>query len=264
MIRRVTKRSIPYLSGLLAIQPTDVWLASFPKAGNTWMRFIICNLILQMEGRAEIASFERVGQLMPSLGISNLFKRQTYSLPRFIKTHRRFSRFIFPHSNRVLYIARDPRDCMVSYYNWSRSLLKNPYQDEFTDFLRDKRFGLAAAMRHYQSWQPHITHCIHYERLLQSPVEEMRSCLQAFSIQVSEELLVAALDRASFDSMSRIEKRDQPRFLNNFQSDFRFVREGRANQWQAHFSAADNAYYSALCESFGYNLYPASAVDVTT
>src|SRR5450755_2504536 len=117
MIRRViagTKR----VFGLhrpghnLAIFPDDVFLVSYPRSGNTWTRFLIANL-LYPDQRVTFANIER---LIPDAeALSSRYKKGIPS-PRVIKSHQYFDH----RYGKVLYIARDPRDMLLSYYHFSR------------------------------------------------------------------------------------------------------------------------------------------------
>ncbi len=39
------KRLLMYITGLVALREEDIWLPSFPRAGSTWVRFLLSNLI---------------------------------------------------------------------------------------------------------------------------------------------------------------------------------------------------------------------------
>src|SRR5580693_4534967 len=95
-----------------AVYPDDTFVVSYPRSGNTWTRFLIANLVYP----AETISFANIEQLIPDTSSqSNLALKRT-PRPRIIKTHQYFDHR-YP---KVIYIVRDPRDVVLSYYDFQR------------------------------------------------------------------------------------------------------------------------------------------------
>jgi len=81
--------------------PDDTFLVSYPKSGNTWVRFLLANLLHPNE----TVGFANINRLLPAPGV--LSKRFLRSLPRprILKSHETFDvRF-----RKVIYLVRDPR-----------------------------------------------------------------------------------------------------------------------------------------------------------
>ena len=93
-------------------------LASYPKSGNTWLRFILSHLY--SVGNVEV-SFETIEQLIPGVvkPWKRLFIKQMLDPPVF-KSH---SHYVESNSHcRNIYIVRDPRDVYLflsSFSGWS-------------------------------------------------------------------------------------------------------------------------------------------------
>ena len=94
----------------LTVFPDDVFLVSYPRSGNTWMRFLVGNLLYQetpvtfanIEARLPEIYFQsrpRAARLAPATPAEKAMKS--------------FSRTI----RGAIYIVRDPRDVAVSFYH---------------------------------------------------------------------------------------------------------------------------------------------------
>jgi Sulfotransferase domain len=98
--------------------PDDIFVAGYPKSGNTWMQHLIAALIFGMDPRLALDSL--VQNLVPDVYFTKFYKR--YLTPTFFKTHD----LPKPHHRRVIYLVRDGRDAMVSYFHHLAALGPSP------------------------------------------------------------------------------------------------------------------------------------------
>ena len=90
----------------VTVFPDDTFLVSYPKSGNTWVRFLLANLIHPNEK----VSFSNINRLLPAPGVLSKRFLRTLPRPRILKSHEPFdARF-----KKVIYLVRDPRDVAVS------------------------------------------------------------------------------------------------------------------------------------------------------
>jgi len=136
-----------------------VWIASYPKSGNTWVRFMLCNLLF---GRQESAA--ALGTLAPD--IHEITPEALTAHAGLVKTHFAYSAAL-PAADRTaaaIYVVRHPADVLVSnYYYAQRSAGAasesrvdfDRYVDRFVECGGDPRwrqFGMGSWEENVRSW----------------------------------------------------------------------------------------------------------------
>ena len=188
-----------------------IWLASYPKSGNTWLRSIICSLIYSKDGKFNFNLLSNIKQFPVASQFENFTKNLTdlnevkkYWIPsqnllnldgkiKFYKTHHincKIDDYSFTNAKNTLatiYIIRDPRNLVNSIANhYSKSI------DEAKEFLLTPRMNvghnkydeenkkvlpvlLGKWKEHYYFWKKNNNnfHLIKYEDLILNPEEEL-------------------------------------------------------------------------------------------
>lgn len=243
-------------AGLLSLKETDIWFPSFPKAGSTWVRFFYFNLCRLAAGETDTTNLIQTDDVMPALGHKSATTAWPFpAMPRLIKTHQPYRPLLFRVPDKVLYMIRDPRDIMVSYYHYLSASLWRPYTATFSDFIRHPRFGIEACIKHYQSWQPYITVLLKYEDLKDDPLAEFSRAIRQLDISVSREHILLANQRSSFNNMMQVENAIGISGPKRFETAFKAVRKGTANQWVSFFSPQDIAYSQDVAQRRCFDLY---------
>lgn len=247
----LTARASSYLrfaSGLAGLRSGDALLASFPRSGNTWVRFFLCNLISLCEWDGREVDFPLLNRTMPELGVNNLLARWPHTtIPRVVKTHQRY-RFVFGRKASIG-IIRDPRDVMVSYYHFTHDR-KRIYSGSFAQFIRHPRYGLPSWFAHYTSWRGRWSVVVRFEDMLEDPTRELRRILEVLDVQPPDAVVDEAVARASFGALRRA---DSPGTAKDQYG--AFTRSGTSGQWKAYFSDEDSAYHVELAKLYGTGLY---------
>lgn len=217
--------------------PDDTFIVSYPKSGNTWTRFLIANL-LHPEPDLTLLDMER---LVPAVdGQTRRFFR-TMPRPRVIRDHGPFN----PLYKNVIYIVRDPRDVVVSAYNF---VLKATIVDEnypiatfVNEFVRGARSAVGSWGENVASWlatrgnTPRFL-LLRYEDMLSETSRELGRIASFLGMKVSAERLAEAVSRSSADNMRKLEKMHGDKWAQNKhmkRKDIPFVRSAKAGGWQA-------------------------------
>ena len=127
---------IEAFASALAYEPDadDVFIATYPKCGTTWTQYIV--YLLTHHGQP-LAASERLGDAIPHLEEVGRQSVERLRPPRAIKTH--FPYALVPkHADaRYLVVARNPFDCVVSFYHHTRGF---PRHYDFADGTFDEFF----------------------------------------------------------------------------------------------------------------------------
>jgi hypothetical protein len=225
--------------------PGDIFVASYPKCGTTWVQYIV--YLLEHDARP-LAPGQRLDEAFPHL--EEVGEAAVRALPerRLIKTHLPFDRTPFESRSKYVYVARNPFDCAVSFFHHTRGFPRHydfadgSWETFFDCFIRGE-VDFGDYFDHLLSWWPHRTEpnvlFLTYERMLHAPANAVRSIGEFLGGRAAE--LARDPDRlddvarsSSFEQM----RRDQGRWSSARPADMpAFVRKGVAGDWRHQFSA---------------------------
>ncbi len=187
--------------------PDDVFLATYPRSGTTWLQMMLYQLITDGEMR-----FSHISERIPWLEripFSGLDVRCLPS-PRVFKTHLPYSA-VPKGQARYIYFCRDGRDVVVSYYHFYRSHLRET-STEFPEFF--ERFMQGKVQ--YGTWFDHVAGWwerrddsnvlfLWYEDAKADLAGTLRIIADFCGIDISEADLARPLERCSFEFMKKHE-----------------------------------------------------------
>ncbi len=242
-LRKGAVQAVRRVHPRFGLRKSDVILASFPKSGNTWMRFIWANIVSELELGGRTIDFRVLDGEMSANHDKFLYGSLEFtSLPRLVKTHERYDRRIFGDS-RVVYIHRHPGDVMASYHAFRKAKVQRPSSRlSFAEFLRHEKYGVRAWARHLESWLPKATTVISYESLKRGGVAEVRRIFDDLGIEgIEDATLEKAVERSSFQRTRELETRyGRPQAESSkFESSFKFTRKGDTGDWRQTFDEDD-------------------------
>jgi hypothetical protein len=177
----------------------------------------------------EYASDALVQDLVPDIHAKQYYKR--YATPSFFKSHH----LPKPEYKRVVYLLRDGRDAMVSYFHHTRALVQNG-QVDFLEMVRDGKYLFPCKWhQHVQEWaaNPYGADIItlKYEDLKADPVKELRRFCKFAGLDREDGFLESVVKNASFDAMR---KREIQQGWDDalWPKDKPFVRRGKVGSFQ--------------------------------
>jgi sulfotransferase family protein len=188
-------------------QADDLYLAEFPKSGVTWLSFLIGNANLLLAGEHDRAvTFYNLNDFVADIEVN----RHLNPVPppplgfRVIKSHAAFNRFY----TKVIYLVRDPRDVMASYWHFLTQL--DYYQGSLATMLDDPRFGISSWCRHVTSWLEQAepsqsVMVLKYEDLLRDTAGELQRIYRMLGRELSNEIVQLAVERSSIERMRESE-----------------------------------------------------------
>ncbi len=216
------------------IQPNDVFIASYPRSGNTWLRFLLSELLT-----GQAAEFEFVRQTIPYIGRHH---RAPCLLPgdsRLIKTHEPYCRIY----KKAIYLVRDCRDVVISEHSYQsmRGLYNTSFDNFLAHFLAGKVHGFGSWADHVNSWlgadlvdNTNLL-VIKFENMRQNTEETCRKILDFLGVSVSIEATRNAIQNNSLHNMRKKEdavRETRYREVRAVRTDLRFVNKGAVGGWR--------------------------------
>src|SRR5688572_29829212 len=199
--------------------PGDVFVASYPKCGTTWVQYIV--YLLEHDGRP-LAAGQRLEDVFPHLEEVGEGRVRDLPLPRLIKTHLSFERTPWAAQAKYVYVARNPFDCAVSFYHHTRGFVRH-YDfahgewDAFFDCFVRGEVDFGDYFDNLLSWWPRRCEpnvlFLTYERMLAAPA----AAVQAIAVFLGGRAAELARDTRRLDGVVRDSdfehmRRDQERW----------------------------------------------------
>jgi hypothetical protein len=219
----------------LTIFPDDVFLVSYPRSGNTWLRFLIGNLC----DPAVPVTFANLESRIPDVYRHPDAALVRLARPRLLKSHE----YLMPLYPKVVYLVRDPRDVAVSNYHYLRkvgSVLDSCSLDTFIpSFIRGEFNTFGTWGDHTGGWIGARLHSprfllLRYEDLHTDPHAALHALAAFLTLEVSDASISHALEHSSFQTMQTLEKTQSEEWSSTrgTRSDIPFVRTARIGAWR--------------------------------
>ena len=254
-----------------AATPGIVWLASYPKSGNTWTRAFVHNLIHVTSGTAQAQQINDLNQFSMGSAAKPFFEEVLGFAPTnqhrdqiaaararvqqhvadavegliFIKTHqglvvdRGHVTINFAVTSGAIYIVRNPLDVAISYaHHLGRSI------DRAIEFMNRQNAEVSGNDKQvyevYGSWSQHVMSWTRkpHPAIYVMRYEDMLNEPQKTFGALARHLLFKPSDEQLTDAIDRSsferlrEQEEKDGFRERPEKAERFFREGRAGQWK--------------------------------
>jgi hypothetical protein len=269
-----------------------IWLASYPKSGNTWTRAFLHNLLRNPKdgydlnqmadytwGDSNGQSYERflrkpakemtdeeVSILRPK--VQQLITTRTTDNV-FVKTHNALVEYLdrplhyMEYTAGAIYIVRNPLDVVISHadhYGMSidESIAATSLEEMRVNSGKHSVYEIQCSWsRHVESWtaRPAPTlHVMRYEDMRLHPEEAFAGLVQFLRLPAYRARLRRAIELSSFESLRK--KEEERGFAERSDKSKRFFRQGKAGGWRDVLTAAQVEAVVAAHETqmrrFGY------------
>lgn len=189
---------------------TDIFLASFPKSGNTWIRFVIANILKGLFQLNEDVSFANIGKYVPSFvpAHQNYYSGVEY-FPVIKKVHyfnNKYNYFNKVFGKKIIYIIRNPCDVMRSYYLYTYAEGNDLCNLTFNQFIEE---NIALWVDNVNTFAEVSSLVLSYDKAMNNTIQEMEGlkvlleeCIQK---GISDELLKQSIDLSCKKNMIDLE-----------------------------------------------------------
>ena len=232
----------------------DVFIATYVKAGTTWMQQIVHCLLHGglNEGQygASVPWLEACASSPEVIGPREaptwtLDKINAAPAPRYFKSHATVRDL--PRGNakiKVINVARNPKDTVVSLFHHARSKPEFQFSGDFPTFLAIFLADLAengSWFEHVRNWHseclnnPESHLFLKYEDIYDDAKAAINSVAEFLNIPITPEILANTLVNTRLDEM----KAHASIGMNH-------IRKGGYGGWQTMFTAEMNALFDAI------------------
>lgn len=264
-----------------------IWVASYPRSGNTWLRFLIANLLI-----SPVESSAELNNLIPGIhrGVraDHLFGNRT----TFIKTHWAWRQDLPLREDVIgaIYIVRNPLDVAVSSATYrllshgERAAGMTPAEraaeqarllDRFIAEGGDpvwRQQGMGSWDENVRSWlaksNPVPRLILRYEDLKADPAKHVTDICRFLNVTKTAEEVGQAVARSSLDRLRAMEEREiagrQEGFFYDreragaLEAGIRFINRGEPGAGAASLTATQR---QAAIERFGATMRIAGYLD---
>jgi hypothetical protein len=212
----------------------DIFVTSYPRSGNTWMRF----LLGQLRSRRPL-DFKTIDGAVPNIYTFSDRQLLHAPRPRVLKSHEPLVE-AYP---TTIYLVRDPRDVAISFYHWrlrnrffekwSLALEIRPYLYQFPD--REVAFSPSWA-DHVVSWKRHADApgsrvlLLKYEDMESGAEDALRLVMSFLGWEADDADILFAVENSRAAAM-----RQREQSTGTKRHRVPFVRAARSGQWREVF-----------------------------
>jgi hypothetical protein len=225
------------------------------------MRFLVANTVTPNDP----ATFATIESKIPDVYKNTRNQLARVARPRIVKSHEYFD----PRYQRVIYIVRDPRDIVVSYYHFHRKTRK--IEDSYPLDRYVSRF-VQGDVDEYGAWDENVASwlgprygkstflLLRYEDLQDNPAPELVKIARFLGLSRTPLEVTKAIELSSADRMRKLEQNQAHIWINteNTRKDIPFIRTAKSGGWKSSLSEASVAEiesaWGPMMRTLGYSL----------
>jgi hypothetical protein len=242
------------------IGASDLFIASYPRSGTTWLRFLLFELLT-----GEASEFVSVNKRIPYVGKHRGAPKLLPNGGRVIQTHEVFRRAV----GSAIYLVRDPRSVVLSEYLWQlrTGLSRETFDSFFHAFLGGKANPYGRWDQHVNKWvksdlgSTNRLHVVRFEDLRADTSGELARIVDFLDLRLDGSVIERVIANNSLAQMRAKEERAPGWALGaRARPDIRFVNAGSINRWKQELSRTQMQQigdeFGETLESTGYQVFP--------
>ena len=250
----------------------DIIVATYAKSGTTWTQQIVGQLVFGGDGDVVIHDISPWLDLRAPPTPVKLGMLEAQSHRRVVKTHLPLDALVFSPEAKYLYIGRDGRDVLFSFYNhhcqgneqWYEILNDTPgrvgppldppdpdVRRYFRTWLERDGYPIWSFWENISSWWaarnlPNVR-LVHFNALKADLAGEMKAIADFLEIEIPPERWPQVVEHCTFDYMKANAEKVAPLGGGIFEGGASsFIHKGVNGRWRDVLSAEESAAYEAM------------------
>ena len=174
----------------------DYLLISPTNCGRTWLRFLLGTILqnsynVEQDNPHYLYAFSELNPYIPAIKA----------------IHERYGQFGLYDDKKIIYLARDPRDAVVSRYH--QHYRNNPKYRDVNDFVLNSS-ELEDYVRQYNDWKSNYQQTadfmlVRYEDMKTDIHHELKRIIDFLQLKVKPDAIEKAVEYSSFQKMQSLE-----------------------------------------------------------
>jgi len=214
----------------------DIFIITYARCGTTWT-MCMAGLLVHKGDVSHITSQTIY------LDVAGEAVRAT-PRPRVLKTHLYYDHLTHSKKAKYIYVVRNPKDALVSYYHLTKGMAKYEFADgDFDKYFEVWLKGEVDCGSYYdfnKSWVPHIHEpnvlFMKYEDMLldhEGTVKKMGAFIGGSALESIKdpEILKKIVEESKFENMKKDEDKWFPKHLKHADTKEAYFRQGKAKSW---------------------------------
>ncbi|KAL5022099.1 hypothetical protein ScPMuIL_001254 [Solemya velum] len=231
------------------VKPDDIWVVSFPRSGTTLTQEIVYLISRNLD--FENAKSEPLESRFPFLDLIDIrapmfsgpSQIKNMASPKLVKSHLHLH--IMPSgvrekTGKIVYVARNPRDVIVSNYFFTKDLRTNVPELSMEEYLQ----AFISETTYASPWWQHVKDYwkqrndpnvlfILYEDLVENTDEIVRTIASFLGKDLSDEEVLKIVEHCSFENMKN---NSAVNGLSDTIPIGQQLRRGKIGSWKEHFT----------------------------
>uniref|UniRef100_A0A2K5C0L6 Sulfotransferase n=1 Tax=Aotus nancymaae TaxID=37293 RepID=A0A2K5C0L6_AOTNA len=240
-------------------KPDDLLICTYPKAGTTWIQEIVD--MIEQNGDVEKCQRAIIQQRHPFIEWARPpqpsgFHHVAQAGLKFLSSSNPpSSAYQSAEITNFLYVARNAKDCMVSYYHFQRMNHKLPdpgtWEEYFETFINGKVVW-GSWFDHVKGWwemkDRYQILFLFYEDIKRDPKHEIQKVMKFMGKNLDETVLDKIVQETSFEKMKENPMTNRSTVSKSImdQSISPFMRKGTVGDWKNHFTVAQNERFDEI------------------